>query len=108
MVMEGNGETIYYNLDSQGLTPLELTKSAASFITFWIRQRKIYMIKFQPDSKMDIFPIPDLAPDIKFLKDFVDYNYLRPMSKEDIFIKTVMKSEDIPAPRRTRQRSRQE
>jgi hypothetical protein len=41
MVMEGNGEAIYYNLDNIKAAPLELTKSAASFITFWIKQQKI-------------------------------------------------------------------
>ena len=108
MVMEGNGEAIYYNLDAKNATPLELSKSTASFITFMIKQRKITRIKWEPESKMDIFPIPDLTPDVKFLKDFVDYNYLRPKSKEDIFVKTVMKTEDVPPPRRTRQRAHQD
>ena len=108
MVMEGNGEAIYYNLDAVDAAPLELTKLAASFITFDIKQRKIFRIKWNPDPKMDMFPIPDLTPELKFLQNFVDYHYLRPKNREDIFVKTVMKTEDIPPPRRTRQRSHQE
>ena len=108
MIMEGNGEAIYYNLDNKDATPLELSKSTASFITFMIKRRKISRIKWEPESTMDIFPIPDLTPDVKFLKDFVDYSYLRPKSKEDIFVKTVMRTEDIPPPRRVRSRLHQE
>jgi len=104
MVMEGNGEAIYYHLDNKNLAPLELSKSTASFITFTIKKRKVTAIKWEPESKMDIFPIPDLTPEVKFLKNFVDYNYLRPKNREDIFVKTVMKTEDILPVRRARQR----
>jgi len=106
MVMEGNGEAIYYHF--KNAAPLELSKSSASFITFTIKKRKITSIKWEPDSKMDVYPIPDLSPDVKFLKDFVDYSYLRPKNRADIFVKTAMRAEDVPPPRRTRQRSHQE
>jgi len=108
MIVEGNGEAIYYNLDAKDAAPLQLSKLEASFINFIIQQRKIIEISWYPTPKMDIIPIPDLTPDKKFLKDFVDYNYLRPKNKEDIFVKTVMKAGDIPPPRRVRQRSHQE
>ena len=108
MIMEGNGEAIYYDLDKKDATPLELSKSAAPFITFWIKNRKISRIKWDPESTMDIYPIPDLTQDIKFLQSFVDYEYIRPKDKADIFVKTVMKTEDIPPPRRSRQRSQRE
>jgi len=107
MIMEGNGEAIYYNLDNKDATPLELSKSSAPFIIFSIQARKIHKIKWFPDSKMDVYPIPDITPELKFLQDFIDYNYLRPKSKEDIFVKTVMKAGDIPPPRRVHQRSKQ-
>jgi len=108
MVMEGNGEAIYYHIDDKNAAPLELDKTSASFIVFTIKQRKIARIKWYPDSKMDVYPIPDITPEVKFLKDFVDYSYLRPKNKEDIFVKTVMKAGDVPPPRRTRQHLRQE
>jgi len=106
--VEGNGEAIYYNIDNKTAAPLQLTNSSAPFITFWIRNRKIARIKYVPDAKMAVVPIPDLTPDVKFLKDFVDYNYLRPKNKEDIFVKQAMRTEDIPPPRRVRNRSRKE
>jgi hypothetical protein len=108
MIMEGNGEAIYYNLDSKTAAPLELSKSSASFITFWFKDRKMVRGKWEPEPKGELHPIPDLNPELKFLQNFVDYTYLRPKSREDIFVKTTMKTEDIPPPRRTRQRSNQD
>jgi len=105
--VEGNGESIYYELDNKTAAPLKLVKTEAPFITFWIRNRKLVRGKWMSESKAEGHPIPDLTPELKFLKDFVDYEYLRPKNREDIFVKTVMKKEDIPQPRRTRQRSRQ-
>jgi len=106
--VEGNGEAIYFNMDNKTAAPLQLSKLSAPFITFAINKRKIKEIKWYSEPKLDVIPIPDLKPELKFLKDFVDYNYLRPKNKEDIFVKMTMKTEDIPPPRRTRQRSRQE
>jgi len=106
--VEGNGESIYYNLDNKTAAPLQLSKSSAPFITFTVRNRKIVRIKHISDSKMDVIPIPDLTPELKFLQDFKDYNYLRPKDRKDIFVKATMKTEDIPPPRRVRRRSRQE
>ena len=106
--VEGNGEAIYYNIDNKTAAPLQLSKSSAPFITFWVKKRKITRIKYVSEPKMDVYPIPDLTPDVKFLQDFKDYNYLRPKNKEDIFVKQAMKAEDIPPPRRVRVRSRQE
>ena len=108
MEVEGNGEAIYYMLDDKDASPLQLSKIAASLINFTIKNRKIRDITWMPDPKMDIIPIPDLTPENKFLQSFVDYNYIRPKNKEDIFVKTEMKTEDVPPPRRTRQRQQKE
>ena len=107
MLAEGNGEAIYYNLDNKTAAPLELSRSTAPFITFTIKKRKIIRIKWEPESTMKVSPIPDLNPEEKFLQGFVDFNYLRPKNKDDIFVKSKMKTEDVPPPRRERRRSRQ-
>jgi lipopolysaccharide export system protein LptA len=108
LVMEGNGEALYYLLDAVDAAPLQLSKTAAPFITFWINNRKIVRGKWDPEPTHSVYPLPDLTPELKFLQNFVDYNYLRPKSREDIFVKTEMRAEDIPPPRRVRQRSQQE
>jgi len=106
--VEGNGEAIYYNIDNKTAAPLQLSKSSAPFITFWVKNRKISRIKYITDPKLDVYPIPDITPEVKFLKGFVNYSYLRPKNKEDIFVKETMKTEDIPPPRRLRRHPRQE
>jgi len=106
--VEGNGEAIYYNIDNKTAAPLQLSKLAGSFFTFMVEKRKIKRITWYPEPKLDVVPIPDLTPELKFLQDFKNYNYLRPKNKEDIFVKEAMKAEDIPPPRRVRRHSRQE
>ena len=105
--VEGNGEAIYYTIDDKDAAPLQLSKIEAPFLNFKIGNRKIEDILGKPETKLAIIPIPDLTPDLKFLQGFVDYNYIRPKNKEDIFLKTEMKTEDIPPTRRIRQRLQQ-
>ena len=106
--VEGNGEAIHYMLDNIDAAPLQLNKIEAPFLTFMIENREVKRIAWYPNPKMDVHPIPDLNPNLKFLQGFVDYYYIRPKDKEDIFKKTEMRAEDIPAPRRTRQRQQQQ
>jgi lipopolysaccharide export system protein LptA len=106
--VEGNGEALYYNIEKKDTIPAQLSRITAPFINFGIKNRKINKIKWFPEAKLDIFPIANLLTEDKFLKDFVDYSYLRPKNREDIFVKTTMKEADIPPPRRIHQRSRKE
>lgn len=99
--IEGNTESIYYHMEEKGLESLELNKTESMYMTIWIKNRKASRIKWMPEPKGDMIPVPDLKPEQKFLKDFVNYNYLRPKDKEDIYNPTVLKTEDIPAPRRS-------
>jgi hypothetical protein len=74
----------------------------SSYMTVTVRNRKPVRILWYPQPQGEMLPIPDLTPEKKYLKDFVNYNYIRPQNREDIFNKTVRKAEDIPAPRRQR------
>ncbi|MDR2057672.1 MAG: hypothetical protein LBP83_05215 [Dysgonamonadaceae bacterium] len=98
----GNVESIYYPLDEDGLSFIGQNNAESSFMFITVRNRKPVEIKWYPQPKMEVLPIPDLTPEKKYLKDFVDYNYIRPKNKEDIFTKTIRKLEDIPLPRRQR------
>jgi lipopolysaccharide export system protein LptA len=100
--VHGNAESIYYPWDEDSLSFIGQNKTESSFIIITVRDRKPVEITWYPQPKMNMFPIPDLVPENKYLKDFVDYNYIRPKNKEDIFTKTVRKIEDIPPPRRQR------
>jgi hypothetical protein len=102
MYVDGNAESIYYPIDEKDGSFVCLYKTVSSYINFDIKNRKPTRIVYFPESDADILPIPDLTGEDKFLKDFINYNYLRPMSREDIFMKVEMKKEDIPQPRRVR------
>jgi hypothetical protein len=102
IAVEGNTESIYYPIEEKGTEFAGRNKTESTYMTIWIKDRKPVRIKWEPQPKAEMLPLPDLNPEQKFLKDFVDYNYLRPKNREDIFTKTAMKTEDIPMPRRHR------
>jgi lipopolysaccharide export system protein LptA len=104
--VHGNAESIYYPLDDDSLSFIGQNSTESSFMIVTVNNRKPVEIWWYPQPKMKMLPIPDLAPEKKYLKDFVNYNYIRPKNKDDIFTKTVRKAEDIPPPRRQR-RTRQ-
>ncbi|GHT74377.1 hypothetical protein AGMMS50262_07220 [Bacteroidia bacterium] len=98
----GATESIYYPIEDKGTEFIGCNRTESPYMTIYIKNRKPFKILWRPESKGKMLPIPDLTPELKFLKDFVDYDYLRPKDKADIFTKTVMKAEDIPAPKRQR------
>ena len=100
--VEGNTETIYYPVEEEGIEFIGRNKTESPEMSIYVEDRKPVEIKWWPASSGEMLPIPDLSPDEKFLKDFVDFNYLRPQSREDIFTKIAMKEGDIPAPRKIR------
>ena len=102
--VEGNTESIYYPVEEEGLEFIGRNKTGSPFLTIFVEERKPVEIKIWSAPTVEMLPIPDLNPEQKFLKDFINYDYIRPRNREDIFIKTVFKEEDIPAPRRLRQR----
>jgi len=100
MQVDGSAESIYYPIDDKDGSFIGLFKSVSSSMSFDVKDRKPVRIVWYPQPECNILPIPDLKPDDKFLKDFVNYNYLRPKDKDDIFTKVEMKKEDRPQPRR--------
>ena len=99
--VEGNTETIYYPIEEDGLEFIGRNKTESPNMSIYVEDRKPVKV-WWAESKAEMLPIPDLNPEQKFLRDFVNYNYLRPKNREDIFTKTAFKEEDIPAPRRLR------
>jgi lipopolysaccharide export system protein LptA len=102
--VEGAAESIYYPIEDKGTELLGRNKTESTYMSIFVENRKPVKIVWWPTPNAEMLPIPDLNPETKFLKDFVNYNYLRPKDREDIFTKTTMKAEDIPIPRRTRTR----
>jgi lipopolysaccharide export system protein LptA len=107
MHVDGNAESIYYPIDEKDGSFIGLFKSASSYIDFDIKNRKPTRIVWKPEPDCNLLPLPDLTPGDKFLKDFINYDYLRPKNKEGIFLKVEMKKEDVPPPRRVRGQHKQ-
>ena len=104
MDVEGNTETIYYPIEEKKLEFVGRNKTESTHMTIYVANRKPVKILWYPTPVSEMLPIPDLTPDLKFLSGFVNYDYLRPKSKEDIFSRPTMKTGDIPIPRRQRTR----
>jgi hypothetical protein len=105
--VKGNAESIYYPIEEKDGSYIALFKSVGSFMSFDIKDRKPIGIKWIGETDKDLLPIPDLTPKDKFLEGYIDFNYLRPKDRADIFTKTVIKKEDITEPRITRPRRQQ-
>ncbi len=99
--IDGNAESIYYPIEEGG-GYIGQNTTQSSFITIDIRERKPVRIVWSPTPKGVLIPIPDISPENKYLKDFVNYDYIRPKTPQDIFIPTVRRQEDIPPQRRRR------
>lgn len=103
--IDGNAQSIYYPIEDDGTSFIGQNTTESSFMSITVANRKPVRILWYPQPKAEMIPLPDLTQEKKFLKGFVNYNYLRPKNKEDIFTKTKIKTEDVPAPRRQRTRS---
>ena len=100
--MNGNAQTIFYPLEEGGAF-IGLNQTESSYFRIWVKDRQIDKGVFWPQVKGFLLPIPDLTSETKFLQGFADMNYLRPLKKEDIFLK-IPKKEKAPEEIRTRRR----
>jgi hypothetical protein len=53
-------------------------------------------LKLWTQSSGRLIPIPDLTPDVKTLKDFYWFDYLRPGDKDDIYHKVIRNAGETP------------
>ena len=93
--VEGNAESIYYPLESDG-AKIGLNETKSGFLTIWVKDNKLEKLKIWPTPLGNLTPIPDLKPEQKTLKDFYWYDYLRPKNKDDIYTVVKKKVEDAP------------
>ncbi|MDR0232811.1 MAG: hypothetical protein LBI82_11925 [Dysgonamonadaceae bacterium] len=104
--MSGNAETIFFPLENDG-SFIGMNKTESSYFTIQVKDRKPERMVLWPTPKGATIPLPDLTPENKFLKGFIDFEYLRPTDRFDIFIKKQRRAEDV-APPRVNRRHQQE
>jgi lipopolysaccharide export system protein LptA len=83
--IEGNGETIYYLLDGEKIVGINEAKCAR--IEIMVSDGKIQEITESQNPEGVIYPPLDAKPGSLLLEGFAWYDYLRPISKLDIFEK---------------------
>lgn len=93
--VSGNAESIFYPIEDDGsMVGLNATKSG--YLSIWLKDNKLDRLKIWPNPQGTLTPIPDLKPDQKELKDFSWFDYLRPQSKDDIYVVRKKRVQDAP------------
>ena len=82
--IDGNAESIFFPLEDDG-SMVGMNETKSSYLTIWIKDRKIEKLRLWPSPQGTLTPLPDLTPDRMTLRDFHWYDYLRPKDKGDIF-----------------------
>lgn len=96
--VSGNVETIFFPREDDG-SYIGLNKTESSFFSIRLKNKQPEKTVFWPATKGETLPLPDLTPEKKFLKDFIDFDYLRPVDRFDIFVRKEKRAEDIPPER---------
>jgi len=93
--VSGNVLTIYYPEDSKDSSLTGMVKCESSFLEMELEDRKMQRIKMYPETIGIYKPMESLTTKkIMYLERFVWYDYIRPISRDDIFQKRVKKITD--------------
>ncbi len=91
----GNAESIFYPFEKDSsMVGMNATKSG--YLTIWLKENKLDKLKIWPSPEGTMTPIPDLKPEQMYLKDFFWFDYLRPASKDDIYVVRKKRVQDAP------------
>lgn len=106
MQVIGSVELIFYPLDSDS-TYIGMNTTTAGRTIAYMKDRKVEKVVVPKDSKGIFYPMSKRPEDKRFLENFAWFDYVRPLSKEDIFnwrgkgsgkeLKTIRKG-SIPLP----------
>ena len=83
IMVEGNGQTIYYAKDETEL--IGINKADCSDLLIHIKENKVDKIIFFNKPDATLYSANELSPNELLLKDFVWKENERPKQKEDIF-----------------------
>ena len=106
MQVIGSVEVVFYPLDSDS-TYIGMNTTTAGRLMVYMKDRKVEKVIVPKDSKGVFYPMSKRPENKRFLENFAWFDYVRPLSKEDIFnwrgkgsdkeLKVVKKSK-IPLP----------
>ncbi|MFH0894142.1 MAG: OstA-like protein [Bacteroidota bacterium] len=84
LIVEGNGETIYY-MDEENKSQLGINKAESSEIVIYFLDQEVNRISFKVMPTAVLYPPDKLSSEEKKLKDFRWLAPIRPKSKADLF-----------------------
>lgn len=89
----GSVRVVYYPMDSDS-TLIGMNVSETSNLDLYLKDQKLERMVMKPKSTGTLYPMTKIPADKKKLANFVWFDYLRPINKEDIFNWRSKKAED--------------
>ncbi len=83
-VTSGNVMTNYYPFDSDSLM-IGLLHAEGSLLNLYMANRQVSKIMFDGEAEGRLHPLALIPPNVRYLSNFHWFDYVRPVSKEDIF-----------------------
>jgi hypothetical protein len=80
----GSAEVVFYPLDSDS-TYIGMNTTTSGRIMAYMKDRKVERVVVPKDSKGVFYPMSQRPEEKRFLDTFAWFDYVRPLSKEDIF-----------------------
>lgn len=77
---------VFYPVDEKDSTMIGMNTSETSLLNMYLKDRKMEKMVMSPKSNGVLYPMDQIPPDKMKLPTFVWFDYLRPLSKEDIFV----------------------
>ena len=98
VLVEGNGESVFYPQESNGYVILHNWLKSA-YMEIFFSEGKFEKMKAWPSPEGKATPLELLPLPERRMEGFYWYDYLRPLDKDDIFREVKKKAGDIPPPR---------
>ncbi len=83
--VNGNAETIYYPRDDKDSTLVGLNKTQSSFVTMYLKNKKIQRVVLTSASNGNMYPLTQLSGGDIYLKNFFWLKDERPLNVKDLF-----------------------
>ncbi|KAA6341513.1 LPS-assembly protein LptD [termite gut metagenome] len=80
-----NVKVVFYPEDGKDSTMIGMNISETSVLNLYLKDRKMEKMVMSPKSNGTLYPMDQIPPDKLRLPTYAWFDYLRPLSKEDIF-----------------------
>ena len=85
ILVEGDAESLYYLEEEEDGNIIGLNKTQSAYLSMDILNNELQKLKLWSSTTAETTPLSLLKPEEKKLKDFIWYDNVRPLNKDDIF-----------------------